>query len=39
MDQYEIVGTVGQNETYFESADSVEAGETPDDLYVFQKTV
>ncbi|MFB6145493.1 MAG: hypothetical protein ABEJ99_03230 [Candidatus Nanohaloarchaea archaeon] len=37
MDEYEMVGTIRQNETYFKKADSVEAGETPDDLYVFQK--
>lgn len=38
MDEYEMVGTVRQNKTSFNRADSVEAGETPDDLYVFQKT-
>lgn len=36
MDNYEMVGTVRQNETDFQTADSVEAGETPDDLFVFQ---
>lgn len=38
MDSYDIVGIVSQNETYFESADSMSLGESPDDLYVFQRT-
>jgi len=37
MDEYEITGIVPQNETYLEDAESVEDGETPDDLYVFEK--
>ena len=38
MDNYEIVGLVEQNDTEFQDVESMEAGETPDDLYVFQRT-
>lgn len=37
MDNYEMAGIVPQNETYFEPAESVAEGGTPDDLYVFQR--
>lgn len=36
-ENYEIVGTVPQNKTYFKDANSLEVGDTPDDLYVFQR--
>lgn len=37
-DDYNMVGIVPQNETYFQEADSIDAGETADDLYVFQRS-
>lgn len=37
MDEYEMVGTVRQNGTEFRAAESLKAGETPDDLYVFRR--